>query len=520
MPITDLQKRIRSAERRSGSKARALLKKVIKDYPSADKINWGISKGFGSAVGLLGATSAKVRHSMEAQEWYNVVMYLSPADRAMISFIVEYPDLVRPLEKNLRKAAASDKKWKSFTSNSRKSLQAVIRQIQVARKGPPKKDHSPVGAENRYTFLSSCPHASAMCRAVCLNVSGKGEFPLTSKARKMMLEGMVEKGLNQRQFSLSDDLEYMYLRGVKAFYAGEQNSVQAYRTRRTHLMWICWALYGVIKNPFNDLLREEAMIFHETAKAHGKRPMALRLNGTSDLPVETLKTTDGKYLVDELGKKGIICYDYTKHYGKMSDWISSKAWSGTQKPLRGQIRRVKGFPSNYYLCFSWSEKNGAQALDVLKRGANVVMVFKRSAQSTRETGLPPKARAKGAFPKNIPIPQLTDRKVDTSWVASVIDGDHSDLRFLDPTTFKPMDGKVVGLIIKGRAGKKYTVNEREKLWKKFTLTGIVDEKGSLLLRSNPSGKDLSAVNGTDPDILKQMQVKIGGYQISTTASGT
>ena len=75
-------------------------------------------------------------------------------------------------------------------------------------------------------------------------------------------------------------------------------------------------------------------------------------------------------------------------------------------------------PSNYHLTFSRSECNEAQCLEVMARGGNVAAVF--AAPPAQWNGRP------------------------------VIDGDKSDLRFLDPR------GVVVGLTAKGALGKRDT----------------------------------------------------------------
>ena len=71
-------------------------------------------------------------------------------------------------------------------------------------------------------------------------------------------------------------------------------------------------------------------------------------------------------------------------------------------------------PSNYSLTFSRSETNEAQCLEVLNRGGNVAVVFRKELP-THWNGFP------------------------------VINGDENDLRFLDPK------GVVVGLKAKGKA---------------------------------------------------------------------
>lgn len=113
---------------------------------------------------------------------------------------------------------------------------------------------------------------------------------------------------------------------------------------------------------------------------------AVRLNGTSDLlPIEYIK------LIESFPE--ISFYDYTKVHKRFE----------------------KKLPSNYYLTFSRSECNESEALKLLEKGFNVAVVFQQ-------------------LPK--------------TWKGyKVIDGDISDVRFLDPSAV------VVGLKAKGKAKK-------------------------------------------------------------------
>jgi hypothetical protein len=114
---------------------------------------------------------------------------------------------------------------------------------------------------------------------------------------------------------------------------------------------------------------------------------AVRLNGMSDLPSLALQ------MAAEF--PDVQFYDYTKH---------AKAW----------LRRTK----NYHLTFSRSESNETECTRALEHGVNVAVVFKVAKS------------------KPLPATYLGRR---------VIDGDVSDLRFLDPT------GVVVGVRAKGTA---------------------------------------------------------------------
>ena len=120
-----------------------------------------------------------------------------------------------------------------------------------------------------------------------------------------------------------------------------------------------------------------------------------RFNLTSDLPWEKIKL-NGQTLFDLF--PSVQMYDYTKSAERMTSFLNGE------------------FPKNYHLTFSRSETNGAIAESILKSGGNVAMVFR----------------------KHLPN-QFLGR--------SVVNGDETDLRFLDP------QGVIVGLVEKGKAKK-------------------------------------------------------------------
>lgn len=120
-----------------------------------------------------------------------------------------------------------------------------------------------------------------------------------------------------------------------------------------------------------------------------------RLNLTSDLPWEKIKLNDKT--VFQLFPQ-VMFYDYTKSPERMTAFLAGE------------------MPKNYHLTFSKSETNGAIAESILKSGGNVAMVFRKSLPS--------------------------------KWLgAEVINGDETDLRFLDGA------GKIIGLVEKGKAKK-------------------------------------------------------------------
>ena len=144
----------------------------------------------------------------------------------------------------------------------------------------------------------------------------------------------------------------------------------------------------MLDNPeaFIASLRYDIAALARKADKLGLKP-AVRINGTSDVPKIAMQ------LASEF--PNVQFYDYTK---------LPKAWMRTA--------------ANYHLTFSHSENNEAECISALQHGVNVAVVF-----DTR---------------KGQTLPE--------SWNGySVIDGDQSDLRFLDPA------GVIVGLRAKGKA---------------------------------------------------------------------
>ena len=120
-----------------------------------------------------------------------------------------------------------------------------------------------------------------------------------------------------------------------------------------------------------------------TGKVVRYKKFAVRLNGTADIPFENLryKNMDNKNIFELF--PNIQFYDYTKNDSRFDNKI---------------------MPKNYHLTFSRSETNDVQSLDILNRGYNVAYVF----------GV-----------KNVQdLPKTYNG-------FKVINGDESDLRFLD-----------------------------------------------------------------------------------------
>lgn len=129
------------------------------------------------------------------------------------------------------------------------------------------------------------------------------------------------------------------------------------------------------------------------ANRRGLTPV-FRLNGTSDILWERIPVTyNGRTFTSIMAAfPDVRFYDYTKI------------------PARFRVSRL---PANYDLTFSLAESNEANAREALTLGLNVAVVF-----------------------RNRPA---------RFWDVDVIDGDETDLRFLDPRV------SIVGLKAKGRA---------------------------------------------------------------------
>lgn len=134
------------------------------------------------------------------------------------------------------------------------------------------------------------------------------------------------------------------------------------------------------------------------ATKQGMQP-AVRLNGTSDIGWEKIRCTkDGtEYRNVMEAFPGVQFYDYTKIAGRKA---------ATKIP-------------NYHLTFSLAENNDADAAAALDNGMNVAVVMRLKRD---------------------------DEKPLTFWKRPVVDGDQTDVRFMDPK-----GGHIVALFAKGAA---------------------------------------------------------------------
>jgi hypothetical protein len=191
--------------------------------------------------------------------------------------------------------------------------------------------------------VNICPAASKGCKAACLNAAGRGRF----------------------------------------------DSIQFARLRKT-------LYYTKLRIFFlNHLDREIQHIVRKNTKKDVNT--AIRLNGTSDIPWESLKVRDGLSLIEL--HQGVTFYDYTKIFNRL------------------HRLNLSGL-SNYNLTFSASESNQEQVVKALGLGFNVATVF-----------------------DHVPSEYLN---------RPVLDGDLHDFRFLDK---KSDQGYIIGLKAKGPAKK-------------------------------------------------------------------
>ncbi|NBO98766.1 MAG: hypothetical protein EBU90_01380 [Proteobacteria bacterium] len=142
---------------------------------------------------------------------------------------------------------------------------------------------------------------------------------------------------------------------------------------------------------FMDQLDKDITALVKKANKENMIP-CVRLNGTSDLPWENIRFKDGKNIMER--HSSIQFYDYTKSSKRIGLFLDKK------------------LPSNYHLTFSRSESNAKVAKSLFDKGATVAIVY-----------------------YSVPVH------------AKVVNGDDSDLRFLDPSN------SIIALKAKGKAKK-------------------------------------------------------------------
>jgi hypothetical protein len=180
---------------------------------------------------------------------------------------------------------------------------------------------------------------------------------------------------------------------------GFDPAVPAARIHRTMWMKFHRAMFNA------QLVKETAA--HERKAARRGMQCAERLNGTSDLPWESMIVdADGHTMMNLF--PNVQFYDYTKSARR------------ALKHARGEM------PTNYHLTFSRSETNESDCREVLAAGGSVAVVFK-ICECKR------------------PCKHEITEDTYTYLGRPVVNGDKDDLRFLDTPNV------VVGLKAKGPA---------------------------------------------------------------------
>jgi len=188
-------------------------------------------------------------------------------------------------------------------------------------------------APARLSGYEVCGGRSKECTILCLNKSGRGRFDATQQAR---------------------------IKKTKWFF----------KNRQTFMAQLVKDISSAVRYGMKRNLQ-----------------VAIRLNGTSDIPWETIQCGNFDNIMARY--PFITFYDYTKLLGRNK------------------------LPNNYHLTFSQSEKNHVEVDKAIEQGMNVAVVFDQ---------IP-------LMYKDMPV----------------LDGDDNDLRFLDPK------GHIVGLKGKGLA---------------------------------------------------------------------
>lgn len=162
------------------------------------------------------------------------------------------------------------------------------------------------------------------------------------------------------------------------------------------------------RDEFMSQLAREIESHVRRCKRDGYKP-AIRLNGTSDVRYESNPVNGAPNLMSLFPR--VTFYDYTK------------------------LTNRRDLPANYSLTLSAHEgTSDAMIADSLEADQNVAVVFRSLAIMNESTGV-----------KSAGIRMRAMRFPRTYLGARVVDGDKSDLRFLDPR------GAIVGLRAKGQA---------------------------------------------------------------------
>lgn len=156
---------------------------------------------------------------------------------------------------------------------------------------------------------------------------------------------------------------------------------------------------------------------HYAAACRDRMNLAVRMNGATDVSWEGVW-----FVVDEA-----FAAKLTNYFGGAIEFVAGKYTIYSLFPFvqfvdytKNARRFDRSLPANLHLTFSRAEDNEAKAVELLGRGVNVAVVFRKELPAT--------------------------------WNGyTVVDGDTHDLRHLDPK-----GGYVIGLLPKGSKAKRDT----------------------------------------------------------------
>jgi hypothetical protein len=182
---------------------------------------------------------------------------------------------------------------------------------------------------------------------------------------------------------------------------GFDPQIPAARIRRTR-----W--FMLRRDEFMSQLAREIAAHVRSCARDGWIP-AVRLNGTSDIRWESTPVAGFDNIMSMFPE--VRFYDYTK------------------------LTNRRNLPANYTLTLSAHEGTpDVEVLSHVAQGGNVAMVFRSREIMTRSKS----SKGQGILMRRMAMPETWNG-------VPVVDGDESDLRFLDPT------GCIVGLRAKGNA---------------------------------------------------------------------
>lgn len=549
-----------------------------------------------SGLRILTCSSAKAMHSFTNTKWVNAILYGVPSDAAFLPLVHHFgwEVALKAAEAGaatLPAMAGHEKHWRPVADKIRRYCarlkkvsvdQAMdfVRRLQerryeVSRKladlKAKREGTAPIYrktaesalyllpyAPNKFP-LNLCPFASPRCRQTCLNTSGQGgQFGemdpskprpiLWGRQDDWMLHGIVF-GPPKGRFGQRKNADVTWWSFIP-------NTPQDIRMVRTHLMLLAWAIDGsALRNRWIDLVQESvtrAKRFQQKNALVGDLKFAFRPNGTSDIPWQLARCTDGSSPLVNLGKLGVVCYDYTKDTEKYLAWMAARAWKGTGKDIGKVVvdrdcKLSKGWPTNYHLTYSAAENNMTQVARILQAGGNVAMVVRRSLDAadaafrkkvasrlvrlskSRKAGTQ-KSEASQTWmmfrdfdmPKHLDLTRLGKAVAAYAapWAAKVpvVDADYTDMRFTDPDRVGKGVGTLCLLTPKGFARDPYHDKDRVAAYKRF-CQAVESGPGAVTgtIRRNPGpvegDRETGSVLVVDPALLEEA-VRLGdGFEM-------